>query len=143
MLVPGYEHHTWQCTSCSTVEQRMTFTREKPPIQAAPIEPAQTTLAEPTETAPAQPAPAIPVEPIPTVSAQIMPAELTKIAPIEPSQIVPLQSTHLELPAAVPKMNARAKALDEKLRNLKERAKAAREAARDTGATYADQSPPG
>ena len=30
--------------------------------------------------------------------------------------------------AAMPKMNARAKALDEKLRNLKERAKAAREA---------------
>ena len=33
MLVPGYEHHTWQCTSCSTVEQRMTFTREKAPRQ--------------------------------------------------------------------------------------------------------------
>jgi hypothetical protein len=27
MLVSGYEHHTWQCSGCSTMERRMTFTR--------------------------------------------------------------------------------------------------------------------
>jgi hypothetical protein len=112
MPVSGYEHHTWQCSGCSTVEQRMTFTRE-----------------------PAQPTQAVPVEPIQTVSVeatQTMPVELTKIASLEPTQIITPQPIHPEPPAAMPKMNARVKALDEKLRNLKERAKAAREAAGDT-----------
>ena len=47
MLVPGYEHHTWQCSGCSTVERRMTFTSESTPppmvavelVQTAPVEP--------------------------------------------------------------------------------------------------------
>ena len=55
MLVSGYEHHTWQCSGCSTVERRMTFTSEStsPPMvsvelaQTAPIEPAQMVPAEP------------------------------------------------------------------------------------------------
>jgi hypothetical protein len=135
MPVSGYEHHRWHCSGCSTVEQRMTFTREKTPTQTVPGEPAQTMLAEPTETAPAQPTQAVPVEPIQTVSVeatQTMPVELTKIASLEPTQIITPQPIHPEPPAAMPKMNARVKALDEKLRNLKERAKAAREAAGDT-----------
>jgi len=135
MLVSGYEHHTWQCSSCSAAEQRMTFTREKTPTQTVPDEPAQIMLAEPTETAPAAPTQAVPVEPIQTVSVeatQIMPVELTKIAPLEPIQLIPPQPTHPEPPAAAPKMNARVKAIEEKLRDLKERAKAAREAAGDT-----------
>jgi hypothetical protein len=53
-------------------------------------------------------------------------------APVEPTQINPSEPTHPEPSAAMPKMSARAKALDEKLRNLKERAKAAREAAGET-----------
>jgi hypothetical protein len=133
MPVSGYEHHTWQCSGCSTVEQRMTFTREKTPTQTVPGD--QIMLAEPTETAPAQPTQAVPVEPIQTVSVeatQTMPIELTKIASLEPTQIITAQSIHPEPPAAMPKMNARVKALDERLRNLKERAKAAREAAGDT-----------
>ena len=36
MFVPGYEHHTWQCSGCSTVEQRMTFTREGTPTHPEP-----------------------------------------------------------------------------------------------------------
>ena len=113
----------------------MTFTREKTPTQTVPDEPAQIMLAEPTETAPAAPTQAVPVEPIQTVSVeatQIMPVELTKIAPLEPIQLIPPQPTHPEPPAAAPKMNARVKAIEEKLRDLKERAKAAREAAGDT-----------
>jgi hypothetical protein len=135
MLVSGYEHLTWQCSGCSTVEQLMTFTREKTPAQTVPDEPAQIMLAEPTETAPAQPTQAVPVEPIQTVSVeaiQTMPVEPSKIAPLEPIQIIPPQPTHPEPPAAMPKMNARVKALEEKLHNLKERAKVAREAAGDT-----------
>jgi len=125
MLVSGFEHHTWRCSGCSTVEQRITFTREKTPTQIVPVEPAQTGLVEPTETA--QPTEAIPVEPIQVVSVGSTQTVLepTKTTLVRPIQIDPPQPTPL---AAMPKMNARAKALDEKLRNLKERAKAAREA---------------
>jgi hypothetical protein len=50
MLVSGYEHHTWQCSSCSTVERRMTFTREK---TATPTpEPTCTVLAKAAQPAP-------------------------------------------------------------------------------------------
>ena len=57
MLVSGYEHHTWQCSGCSTVERRMTFTSESTPppmvavelVQTAPVEPAQTVPAEPNQ----------------------------------------------------------------------------------------------
>ena len=128
MLVSGFEHHTWRCSGCSTVEQRITFTREKTPTQIVPVEPAQTGLVEPTETA--QPTEAIPVEPIQVVSVGSTQTVLepTKTTLVRPIQIDPPQPTHLESLAAMPKINARAKALDEKLRNLKERAKAAREA---------------
>src|SRR6516165_1587283 len=88
MLVPGYEHHTWQCTSCSTIERRMTFTHEtvvpEEPTYTAPIEPAQTAPVEPTQTAPEDfTAPMEPSQPTPvetTVAveaAPTMPAELT------------------------------------------------------------------
>jgi len=143
MLVPGYEHHMWQCSGCSTVEQRMTFNSEKSPTQTAPAEPAQTMLVEPTEAAPAQLTETVPVEPTQTVSveptqtvsielSQAVPVEPTKTTPVEPIQTVSSEPTYPESPAAMPKMSARAKALDEKLRNLKERAKAAREAAGET-----------
>ena len=85
MLVSGYEHHTWQCSGCSTVERRMTFTSESTPppmvsvelAQTAPIEPAQMVLpAEPNETVrvePSQPTPVettVPVEAIQTATAE-------------------------------------------------------------------------
>src|SRR5262245_45850405 len=54
MFVSGYEHHTWQCSACSTVERRMTFTREKTPTPIVPPEPNPTSQS--TQTAPAQPA---------------------------------------------------------------------------------------
>src|SRR5271166_2952038 len=135
MLVSGYEHHTWQCSGCSTVEQRMTFTREKAPTQTVPVEQAQTIFEEPTETAPVPATQAVPVEPVQTLSvkpSQPVPIQSTKTVPIAPTQTVPPEPIHPESLAAMPKMNARAKALDEKLRSLKERAKAAREAAGET-----------
>jgi hypothetical protein len=77
MLVSGYEHHTWQCSRCSTVERRMTFTRKKtltpmmdPPKrwqwnrpkqrqcgQHEPVEPAQRVTVETRQTVPVEPAP--------------------------------------------------------------------------------------
>jgi hypothetical protein len=142
MLVSGYEHHKWQCSGCSTIEQRMTFTPEKSPPQIAPAEPAQT-MVEPTETAPAQLTETVPVEPTQTVSvkptqtvsvelSQAVLVEPIKTTPVEPIQTVSSEPSHAEPPAAMPKVSARAKALDEKLRNLKERTKAAGETARPT-----------
>jgi hypothetical protein len=138
MLVSGYEHHTWQCSGCSTVEQRMTFNREKLPPQTVPVELAQPMLVEATGKVPGQPTQAIPAESIQTASVAPIETVLvksTQAAPVEPTQIVPPESTYPEPSTAMPKMNARAKALDEKLRNLKERAKAAREAASETART--------
>jgi hypothetical protein len=75
MFVPGYEHRIWQCSGCSTIERRLTFSREPSPTQS------------------------VPVETIPTVP----------LSPPEP-------------PAFVAKTNAWAKAVDQKLRDFKERA---------------------
>jgi hypothetical protein len=47
MMVPGYEHRTWQCSGCNEVERRLVFTREKTPIEK--IAPA--TAETPTDTA--------------------------------------------------------------------------------------------
>ena len=46
--VPGYEHHTLQCTACNDVEQRLVFSRER--AWRAPEE------AEATAEIPAEPA---------------------------------------------------------------------------------------
>jgi hypothetical protein len=132
MLVSGYEHHTWQCSGCSTIEQRMTFTREKTPTQTASVEPAQTVAVEPTQTAPVEPIQAAPVEPTqaaPVKATQIVPGEPTQTVPakptqtvaVEPTQTAPVKPTHPEPPAAMFQSSAWAKAL-EKLRSFKERA---------------------
>jgi hypothetical protein len=42
MMVPGYEHHTLQCTGCNDVEQRLVFSRERA-WQAAQADAAPTT----------------------------------------------------------------------------------------------------
>src|SRR5712691_1390396 len=39
MPVPGYEHHTWQCSACPEVERRLVFTREKTLAETVPVEP--------------------------------------------------------------------------------------------------------
>jgi hypothetical protein len=124
MFVSGYEHHTWQCSGCSTIEQRMTFTREKTPTQTASVEPTQTVAVEPTQTAPVEPIQAAPVEPTqaaPVKATQIVPAKPTQTVAVEPTQTAPVKPTHPEPPAAMFQSSAWAKAL-EKLRSFKERA---------------------
>jgi hypothetical protein len=129
MLVSGYEHHTWQCSGCSTVEQRMTFTREKAPPQTVPVDPTQTVAVEPTQTAPvvpiqAEPTQAAPVEPtqiVPGEPTQTVPAKPTQTVAVEPTQTAPVKPSHPEPPAAMFQSSAWAKAL-EKLRSFKERA---------------------
>jgi hypothetical protein len=131
MLVSGYEHHTWQCSGCSTVEQRMTFTHEKTPTQTVPVEPTQTMPTEPIQTGPVEPI-QVPVEPIqaaPVKATQIVPGEPTQTVAgeptqtvaVEPTQTARVEPTHPEPPAAMFQSSAWAKAL-EKLRSFKERA---------------------
>jgi len=146
MPVSGYEHHTWQCSACSTVEQRMTFSRQKISTQTELLEPIQSVSAPPTQAVPPEPSEAIPVEPTAAMSAELteaVPVEATQTKPVEPMQAMPvepgklveptqLEPTHADLPAAMVKTNAWAKALEEKLRDLKERATAARETAGKT-----------
>jgi hypothetical protein len=106
MLVSGYEHHTWQCSSCAIIERRMTFTREKTLIQVLPVEPTQT----------------VPVE-----LAKMVPVETTQVLSPKPTQTVPVEPSP-EPPASMLQTNACVTAFDEKLRNLKTRAKALRDA---------------
>jgi hypothetical protein len=96
MFVPGYEHHTWQCSGCSTVERRMTFTREKTPTQAVAVEPTQTMPVEPTQSVPPEPIQTVPVEPTHMARAepaQTVPVEPTQAARVEPSQTTPAETT--------------------------------------------------
>jgi len=86
MLVSGYEHHTWQCSGCSTVERRMTFTSESTPppmvavelVQTAPVEPAQTVPAEPNQAVQAEPSQMTPLE-------TTVPVEAIQAATAEPA----------------------------------------------------------
>ncbi len=58
MMVAGYEHHTFECTGCSEVERRLTFTRHSEP-SAEPVHPAP----------PVAPVAADHVEPVQTMGA--------------------------------------------------------------------------
>ena len=120
MFVSGYEHHTWQCLGCSTVEQRMTFAREKKPSQTVPVEPFHAATVEPTQVMPVDPAQMASLEPAQTLA--VAPAQEL---PARPNETLPAGAGHLKPPAAIIQTNA----WFEKLRNLKERAAAAREAA--------------
>jgi hypothetical protein len=160
MPVAGFEHRTWQCSACAAVERRMTFTRERTPakteaveptqpalpqpIQAGPVEPTQTQPIEPAETIALEPSQTVPVEPaqtMPNEPASAKPAEQVQkegAESVEPSltaAVSPpraIRRTYPEPPGAAPQMNARAKALEEKVRNFKERVTAARKVADDT-----------
>jgi hypothetical protein len=37
MMVPGYEHHTLQCSGCDEVERRFVFNRESEPAEPVPV----------------------------------------------------------------------------------------------------------
>ena len=165
MPVSGFEHRTWQCSGCSAVEQRMTFTREKTPAKTEPVEPTRAGSLQTLQTAPVgkvqaeppdppqadriAPAESVPVQPAQTAPAQTVQtkpagraqtdrAKATATVPVKSTQtatVEPLQSirrTHPETPGVAPQMNARVKALEEKVRNFRERVAAARAVADNT-----------
>jgi hypothetical protein len=123
MLVSGYEHHTWQCSSCSTIERRMTFTRQKTPTPRVTIEPSHTMPAKPAQTVPVEPTQIVPMKPAPTAPVETaVPVEANQTVAVETTQTVPVQ------PTIQNRQPAWAKTL-EKLHTLKGRATTPREAA--------------
>jgi hypothetical protein len=141
MLVSGYEHQTWQCSDCSSVEERTAFSRKKRQTHRALVEPVS---AEPTQTATdeltqIEPAELAPMEPAPVAPIQV---ELT--AQAEPSQTAtvetrvsleainepePPKANPLQMPAATLQTSILPKTIDERLQYLAKRATALREAA--------------
>ena len=142
MFVSGYEHQTWLCSGCSSVERRMTFTRKKRQTPHSDQEPTHVASVEPTQTVAVQPIQSEPMEPAP-----IVPIQVTQTAPAEPTPTAPAETTvpvkaihepglqqpnHPHPPAAVLQTDASSKTFDEKLRYLTRRATALREAAAES-----------
>jgi hypothetical protein len=114
MLVSGFVQHTWQCSGCSVLEQRMRFTRAKilvPAAMAKPVQTAGTNQVGLTQSALSQSTQRLPEEP------QSVPVEPTQAAPAQPALPTP----------AVAKRQTNARL--EKLRKIQERAAAAKETA--------------
>ncbi len=125
MLVSGYEHHTWQCSGCSTIERRMTFTREKTLIQSLP---AQTLLVNPTPTMPASPSRTVPIETteaVPLAPTLNVPVETQGAAQAEARPVEAILQKPLEANAS---WSTLSKGFNERLCSLKARATALREA---------------
>jgi hypothetical protein len=129
MLVSGYEHQTWQCSGCSTVEQRTTFTGKKSQAhrvlaESVSVQPTQTATDELTQIEPAEPTPVLPIQ-----VEQTAQAELTQRTTVEsrvsieetnesqPPKANGPQTSALILPASV-----LPKTIDERLRYLTKRA---------------------
>jgi hypothetical protein len=114
MLVPGFEHHTWQCSGCSVLEQRMRFSRAKILDRAAAAKPVRTAGTD--QLGLPQSAPLQVTQPPPAKPQSV---------PVEPTQTVPVQGVPPTPPVAKRQTNAWAA----KLRKVQERAAAAEETA--------------
>ena len=127
MLVSGYEHHTWQCSGCSTIERRMTFTREKTLIQSPPVVSSQPALVNPTPTMPVNPAQTAPIE-----TTEAVPVAPMLTAPVETTLAVQAKAPWVEAihqePLQTNAWSTWSKGFNEKLCNLQARATALREA---------------
>jgi hypothetical protein len=132
MLVSGHEHHTWQCSGCSTIERRLTFTREKTLTQALPVVSNQTVPLNPIHTIPVNPSQTVPIETteaVPLAPTPTAPAE-TKVA--VQAETLPVEATHQEPLQTNASWSTWSRGFNEKLWNLKARATALREAAGET-----------
>jgi len=85
MAVPGFEHHTYMCSGCGDVEQRLVFAKPgepfpspaASPVVAKPAEPLPSPTASPVVAKPAEPLPlhaAPPISPAPGVRSEPTPA---------------------------------------------------------------------
>ena len=104
MAVPGFEHHTFMCSGCGDVEQRLVFAKpgEPGPSHAAPPMPAKP--AEPLPSHAAPPMPAKPAEPLPSHAASPVPVKPAEPLPLHAAPpISPVPAVRSEpAPAAAP-----------------------------------------
>ena len=137
MVVPGFEHHTFKCSECQDVEQRLVFTKQDRygdiPEQAAPaVAPASTVQDEPVAASGLLSCPVEPDQTVSTVPAEptepVQPTQTASLAPVQTAPEEPIIENHTPLSF---QRNAWGKALVEKLHNLMERATTAREAANE------------
>ena len=119
MFVSGYEHHTWQCTGCSTTERRMIFTREKTPTPSVTIEQTHVMRAKPVQT--------VPIEPTSVQSAQTAPVETT--VQVKASQTKAVEKTQMPVQPAIQTLPLRTNAWVKAVEKVHERETAQRKAA--------------
>ena len=115
MFVSGYEHHTWQCSGCSTTERRMIFTREKTPTPSVTIDPTHVMRAKPVQT--------VPIEPTSVQSAQTAPVETT--VQVKASQTKAVEKTQMPVQPAIQTLPLRTNAWVKAVEKVHERQKAA------------------
>jgi hypothetical protein len=92
MAVSGFEHHTFMCSGCGDVEQRLVFAKPgepsssnaASPVLAKPAEPLPSDAPPPVLAKPAEPLPvhaAPPISPVPAVRGERAPAAAPAPAP--------------------------------------------------------------
>jgi hypothetical protein len=140
MAVPGFEHHTFTCSECQDVEERLVFTKQnresdtEPMLEQAapPVAPASTVQFEPVAASGLLSCPVEPDQTVSTVPAEstepVQPTQTASLAPVQTAPEEPIIENHTPLSF---QRNAWGKALVEKLHNLMERATTAREAANE------------
>ena len=140
MEVAGFEHHTFTCSECQDVEERLVFTKQnresdtEPMLeQAAPaVAPASTVQDEPVAASGLLSCPVEPDQTVSTVPAEptgpVQPTQTASLAPVQTAPEEPIIENHTPLSF---QRNAWGKAFVEKLHNLMERATTARAAANE------------
>ena len=140
MAVPGFEHHTFTCSECQDVEERLVFTKQNRESdtelmleQAAPaVAPASTVQDEPVAASGLLSCPVEPDQTVSTVPAEptgpVQPTQTASLAPVQKAPEEPIIENHTLLSF---QRNAWGKAFVEKLHNLMERATTARAAANE------------
>jgi hypothetical protein len=140
MEVAGFGHHTFTCSECQDVEERLVFTKQnresdtEPMLEQAapPVAPASTVEDEPVVASgllscsvePDQMVSTVPAEP----TGPVQPTQTASLAPVQTAPEEPIIENQTPLSF---QRNAWGKALVEKLHNLMERATTAREAANE------------
>ena len=84
MAVPGFEHHTFMCSGCGDVEQRLVF--------AEPGEPGPSHAAPPMPAKPAEPLPSHAASPVPVKPAEPLPLHAAPPVPVKPAEPLPLHA---------------------------------------------------
>jgi hypothetical protein len=90
MAVPGFEHHTFMCSGCGDVEQRLVFAKPGEPGPSHAAAPMPAKPGEPLPSHAASPVPAMPAEPLPLHAAPpISPAPGVRSEPASAAAPIP------------------------------------------------------